>query len=91
MILSSRKSRKYSEAVFNQDIQNLTRSKVLDMKIISPLRFGDKEREKDKNKPFRTEDIGKNIFEIEEHPTDVIESEYPLVKRSNIVFSSSQL
>ena len=61
------------------------------MKILEPLRFGDKEREKDKNRPFRTEEIGKNIFEIEENPTDITESEYPLIKRSNIVFSSSQL
>lgn len=61
------------------------------MKIIEPLRFGDKEREKDKYKPFKNEDIGKNIFGIEEHPNDIIESEYPLIKRSNIVFSSSQL
>lgn len=47
MILTSRKSRKYSEAAFNQELmQNMNRSKVFESKIMEPLRFADKDKVK---------------------------------------------
>lgn len=45
MLLTSRKNRKYSEAVFNRELmQHVNRSKLFESKIVEPLKFGDKDK-----------------------------------------------